>query len=221
MKTLLCVLKVREIERCLASYEAAPLNKVYIQGYKEVEIESMGAMDYVVEKAKRAGYTHLMMISDDATINNLAVSEVLRLTKQYGVGSAYCRLDYTSEWVNLATAPPSALRPRRMEDYNLIKYKKLPDGDFKTYFTGFALTCMSIEMWEKYPFQCFYDGNAQHNGSCSDYRLSVRLNADNVGIWTNKSTEVIHEKEKINTHHGQTLLIGPEYREIIWQDYEG
>ena len=221
MKTLLCVLKVREIERCIASYEAAPLNKVYIQGYKEVEIESLGVHEYVVEKAKRAGYTHLMMISDDATINNHAVTEVLRLTKQYGVGSAFCRLDYTSEWTNLASSPPTAARPRRMEDYNLIKYKKLPDGDFQTYFTGFALTCMPIELWEKYPFQCFYDGSPQHNGSCSDYRLSVRLNADKVPIWTNRSTEVIHEKEKINTHQGQTLLIGPQYREIIWQDYEG
>ncbi|MBK8706571.1 MAG: hypothetical protein IPN33_25380 [Saprospiraceae bacterium] len=216
MKPILCILKVREIPDCLQSYEDAPIDKVYICGFKEVEIEAMGVFEKVVADCQAKGYTHLMMISDDATINNEAVAEVLRLTDVYGIGSGFCRLDYTSKFVNLSYDKLIQTPPRKLADYNLIKYDKMPHVDFKTTFTGFALTCMSLDKWAKYGFECIYDGGP-HNGSCSDLLLSRKLEADGLEIWTNRKTEVIHEKIQASTVIGQTFFIGEQHREIIWK----
>lgn len=218
MKPLLCILKVREIPQCLESYKEALsiIDQVFICGFKEIEIEAMGVMDSVVQQARDKGYTHLMMISDDATITNGAILEVLRLSDQYELATGFCRLDYTSKFVNLSYDPLLDRRPRGLADYHLLKYDKLPDGDFQTTFTGFALTCMPLEYWEKYPFQCIYDGGP-HNGSCSDWMMSKRMGADGYKWWTNKGTEVIHEKIQASTIIGQTFFIGPEYQEVIWK----
>lgn len=217
MKPIMCVLQVREIPQCLASYEAAPIDQVFIKGFKEVEIEALEVLTNVVRSAKDKGYTHLVMVSDDATINNEALSEVLRMSEQYGVSTGYCRLDYTSAFVNLSYDKLVQGRPRKLADYNLIKYDKMPKvEDFTTTFTGFALTTMPLFMWERYPFRCIYDGG-NHNGSCSDLLLSRRLEADGVKIWTNKRAEVIHEKIQASTVIGQKFFIGPQYQEVIWK----
>lgn len=218
MKPLLIVLKVREIPQCLASYDDALdiIDQVWLCGFKEIELESLLVFDGIVEEAKEKGYTHIMIISDDATITNAVILEVLRLTDQYGIATGFCRLDYTSKFVNLSYDQLLDRRPRGLADYHFLKYDKLPDGDFQTTFTGFALTCMPVEMWQKYPFKCVYDGGP-HNGSCSDWMLSKRMGSDGLKLWTNKTTEVIHEKQQASTIIGQTLFIGPQYREIIWK----
>jgi hypothetical protein len=218
MKPILCILTVRDIKACKDSYENAPIDKVYICGFKEIEIEAMNVFANLVTDCKAKGYTHLMMISDDATINNEAVAEVLRLTEKYGVATGFCRLDYTSQFVNLSYDKLIQTRPRKLADYKLIKYDKMPQGDFTTTFTGFALTCMHLDMWEKYGFECIYDGGP-HNGSCSDLLLSRKLEADGVKIWTNRKTEVIHEKIQASTVIGQTFFIGEQYWIIIWKPY--
>ena len=218
MKPLLCILKVREIPQCLESYDAALsiIDQVFICGFREIEIEAQNVFTSAVQEAKWQGYTHIMMISDDATISNEAVLEVLRLTKQYGIATGFCRLDYTSAFVNLSYDQLLDRRPRGLSDYRLIKYDKMPDGDFETTFTGFALTCMPIELWERYPFECIYDG-PPHNGSCSDWMLCKRMGKDGFKWWTNRNTEVIHEKIKASTVIGQKFFIGPEHQNVIWK----
>jgi len=218
MKPLLCVLKVREIPQCLESYEAALsiIDQVWICGYKEIEIEALQILDQVVKQAREKGYTHLMMISDDATISNEAVLEVLRITEQHDFATGFCRLDYTSKLVNLSYFQLKDERPRSLADYRLMRYEEIPKGDFQTTFSGFALTCLPIEYWERYPFQCIFNGG-DHNGSCSDWMMCVRMGKDHINLWTNRSTEVIHEKIKASTVIGQTFFIGEQYQQIIWR----
>lgn len=220
MKPLLCILKVREIPQCLESYKQALslIDQVFICGFKEIEIETMQILDAVIKQAREKGYTHLMMISDDATISNEAVKEVLRITEIHGLATGFCRLDYTSKYVNLSYTPLKDKRPSSIADYCLLKYADLPPAevDFQTTFTGFALTCMPLEYWGRYPFQCIFDGG-DHNGSCSDWKMCVRMGKDNYRWWTNRKTEVIHEKQRASTVIGQTFFIGPQYQEIIWK----
>jgi hypothetical protein len=218
MKNLLIILKVREIEHVLASYRNYKMNRVFIAGYKESELEDLGIFSSVIQSAKEKGYTHISVISDDGLITNKAFDKVLELSKENPVVTAFCKIDKTSTDVNLAKSPLIKAQPYALQDYHLFDYSELPnDTNIRTYFTGMALTTMPIELWEMFPFKCYREAYAP-NGYASDYHLSKRLQDAGIPIYTHKDTEVIHEKEKHSTNIGQKLFIGKEYRNIIWEE---
>ena len=218
MKNLLLILKVRQIDYVLNSYRNYNMNRVFVCGYKESELEDMGIFSSIVQQAKEKGYTHISVVSDDGLINNKAFDKVLELSKKYPVTTAFCKIDKKSTLVNLAKSPLISNKPYSLGDYNLYDYSELPNNqDIKTYFTGMALTTMSIDLWQQFPFKCYRVSHAP-NGYASDYYLSKRLQDSGIPIFTHIDTEIIHEKEAHSTNIGQTLFIGENYRNIIWEE---
>ena len=218
MKNLLLILKVRKIDHVLNSYKNYNISRVFIAGYKETELEDLGIFSSVVQQANEKGYSHISVISDDALITNDAFDKVLELSKKYKVVTGYCKLDKRTSIVNLAKSPLMQNQPYDIKDYNLFDYNELPnDIDIRTYFTGMALTTMSIELWKQFPFRC-YRASYSPNGYASDYFLSKRLQDAGIPIYTHKETEIVHEKEVHSTVIGQTLFIGPQYRNIVWEE---
>ena len=218
MKNLLVILKVRDLDYVLASYRNYNISRVFIAGYKETELEDLGIFSSVINCAKEKGYTHISVISDDGLINNKAFDKVLEMAKKYPVSTAFCKIDRRSTLVNLAKSPLIQTKPAALNDYNLFDYSEIKnDVDIRTYFTGMALTTMSIDLWQQFPFKCFRASNSP-NGYASDYFLSKRLQDANIPIFTHKDTEIIHEKEVNSTDIGQTLFIGEQYRYILWEE---
>lgn len=216
MKNLLIILKVRQLDHVLQSYRNYNISRVFICGYWETELEDMGIFDSVVNEAKKKGYTHISVISDDGLITNKAFDKVLELSKKYVVASAFCKLDSHTTLVNLARFPLIVDYPGHIINYNLYHYNELPQNqDIRTYFTGLALTTMPIELWQLFPFKCFRVGD---RGFASDYHLSKRLQDAGIPIYTHMETEVIHEKPRHSTNDGQVLFIGEVHRNIIWEE---
>lgn len=217
MKNLLIILKVRALDHVIQSYRNYDMNRVFIAGYRETELEDMGIFSSVVQQAKEKGYTHISVISDDGLITNKAFDKVLELAKRFTVTTAYCKIDKRSTVVNLAKSPLIQNQPNDINDYNLYEYNDLPNDDIRTYFTGMALTTMPVELWQMFPFQC-YRSVYSENGYASDYFLSKRLQDAGIPIYTHKDAEVFHEKEVHSTNIGQTLFIGEQYRGIFWEE---
>lgn len=218
MKNLLIILKVREIEHVLASYRNYKMNRVFIAGYKESELEDLGIFSSVIQEASQKGYTHISVISDDGLITDKAFDKVLEMAKENPVVTAFCKIDKNTTLVNLSKSPLIQPQPYDLQDYNLFDYSELPaDTNIRTYFTGMALTTMPIELWKMFPFQCYRVAHSP-NGYASDYHLSKRLQDAGIPIYTHKDTEVIHEKERHSTNIGQELFIGLQYRNIIWEE---
>ena len=218
MRNLLIILKVRELDYVLASYRNYNISRVFIAGYRESELEDLGIFSLVVEQAKQKDYTHISVVSDDGLINNKAFDKVIQMAKKYPVSTAFCKIDRKSTLVNLAKSSLIPTIPAVLDDYNLFDYSELKDDlDIRTYFTGMALTTMSVDLWQQFPFKCFRASNSP-NGYASDYFLSKRLQDANIPIFTHKDTEIIHEKEVNSTDIGQTLFIGEKYRNIIWEE---
>lgn len=218
MKNLLIILKVRQLDYVLASYRNYNISRVFIAGYKESELENLGIFSYVVEQAKEKGYTHISVVSDDGLINNKAFDKVLEMANKYPVTTAFCKIDRRSTLVNLAKSPLIQTIPAALDDYNLFDYSEIKnDVDILTYFTGMALTTMSIDLWQQFPFKCFR-ASYSPNGYASDYFLSKRLQDASIPIFTHKDTEIIHEKDVNSTDIGQTLFIGEKYRYIVWEE---
>jgi len=217
MKNLLIILKVRALDHVIQSYRNYNMNRVFIAGYRETELEDMGIFASVIEQAKEKGYTHVSVISDDGLITNKAFDKVLELSNRYPVSTAFCKIDKRSTLVNLARAPLIQEQPYSLDDYHLYEYNDLPGDDIKTYFTGLALTTMPIQLWQEFPFRC-YRADYSQNGYASDYFLSKRLQDAGISIYTHRDTEVVHEKELHSTNIGQVLFIGEIYRSIIWEE---
>ena len=218
MKNLLIILKVRKLDYVLASYRNYNISRVFIAGYKESELEDMGIFSLVVEQAKEKGYTHISVVSDDGLINNKAFDKVIEMSNEYLVTTAFCKIDRRSTLVNLAKSPLIQGVPASLGDYNLFDYNELESNiDIQTYFTGMALTTMPVTLWQQFPFKCFR-ASYSPNGYASDYFLSKRLQDASIPIFTHKDTEIIHEKDVNSTNIGQTLFIGEQHRDIIWEE---
>ncbi len=83
-----------------------------------------------------------------------------------------------------------------MESYDFYTQREVdehPDDAVPTHFAGFALTGMSREMWQRYPFQAY-----GKPGCASDFNLSTRLAADDVPIVAPKAGRIHHVKDTVN-----------------------
>lgn len=204
MKPLLLILNPRAIAECVESFAALDIEKAWLTAYTEPEL-----VDEVAAIIEATDYTHYVMASDDLIVTPWALYEVVHAAKRHPVTTGYCNFDLTDDpRVGLTKGPLLARRPSPAsygDFYTQAEVDAYPDELVPTSFTGWVMTCMSRELWLRYPFQI------SELGAQSDYALSWRLQQDGVPIVAPKHARTFHVKER---HGGgdqeprKRLLIG-------------
>lgn len=210
---VLIVLNPRHIDECLDAIRALPIDRLWLSHMTELEIERRWTAEAL---PLLEGYARAFIISDDAIPRPHAL-EALRRTLDEGhpVVTGYCNLASDDFRTNLTRAP---LLPRiSKESYDLLTVAEVmesPSPLVPTYYTGFCLTGMPLDLWRRYPYVTEKLGA---DGCAADYSLSRRLTDDGVPIVAHRDAFVWHVKERWSENDQdprKRLLVGELPAEI-------
>lgn len=220
MKPLLLVLNPRRIPECIEAIEALKVDKAWLTGYTETQLE-----EAIPEVLAQTDHDPILVLSDDtvptqealdAVLDQWAAENSIRPT----VVTGYCNLDVTSQYVNV-TRRPFTTRHSTVDAYDFYSYAEMgdqhPDIPVRTWFAGMCLTCMSRDLWERFPFQTYQERS-------SDFALSLRLQEADIPILAPPKAMVWHVKERWNyldQAPDRRLVVGEIPAETRLDLYEG
>jgi len=209
MNDLLVVLNPRRIAECNEAIDALSIDKLWLQNYSEAQIQDM--WPEVLEASE--DYERLFILSDDTIPRPKALRRVRSLLNRgHPVVTGYCNLDSSDARVNVCKAAlgaypaPDAYPWRTFEE--MLEY---PQEVVPTTFVGFCLTCMSWELWKRFPYRLHDHGNS------ADFQLSKRLTAAKVPMVAHRDAFVMHVKEQWcfpDKEERKKLLVGIEPAEM-------
>lgn len=207
MRTCLLIMNPRNIPECMDAFdELTGVDKTYFSYFTETQLRSV--LNLFISGNE---YDRYALVSDDGILTQSALDNILTLHDEAGsVATGWVNLDSVSIDTTINPHPLTDTTPT-LEAYSLMNVwdaLQLPHQPIRTYFHGFACTVMSRELWMKYPFDV-YDAGA--GGCASDFHQCVRLQADNVPIWTHPNTFFYHVKEVANqrdTAIEKRILVG-------------
>lgn len=207
--TLLVILNPRAIPDCIdALRDLQGVDKAWLSYFTELDLEHV--LPRLVDEL---AYQRIVIISDDTTPTQTALDAVLDLHDEHpdAVATGWCNLDAVSDRCTYNPQPLRANGPT-LDTYSFtsIDQARALDQPARTYFHGYVLTCMTRKLWQQYPFQSY-------NGCASDLHQCVRLQNDDVPIYTIADAEVHHVKEianQLDTAHEKRLLIDERPRRI-------
>lgn len=203
---LLAVMNPRRIPECIASLEALDVRKVWLSNFTEWQLQE--------QMAELVGswlpFSHLILVADDCIVTQQALDAVLAHAPAHPVVTGYCRLDWSHPLVNVTRRPVHGDVPSAgaYDFYALDEVQAWPEATGPTGFVGFALTCMSREMWREFPFQVF---GTESRSYASDFNLSMRLRDASVPMVAVRDGLVGHFKKQWNTLDstpGRELRVG-------------
>lgn len=191
MSDLLIILNPRRIAECLLTLRALDIDQAWCTGYTEHQLQRV-IRDLVTQHV----YDHYIVVPDDVIPTQPALNAVqAALAAGHPVVTGYCNLDTSGDdRVNITRSPLT--EPRTMASYDFYtqaQVDKYTTPLVPTHFAGFALTGMSRELWQRYPFRAYGDP-----GCSSDFHLSRRLADARVPIVAPKAARVHHVKDVVN-----------------------
>jgi hypothetical protein len=211
------IMRAREIPKSLASIKQFPYPKVWIEYYREKEIEGE-VWPKVFDKIVRKGYSHISIFSDDAVMSKEAAIGVMELAQQYLVTCGWCNLD-SGPYSNISKSRLVKPYPKagRVKDilYTIEEIEEYKTAVIKTWFTGFSLHTMPTSLWKQFPFMC-YPGSLG-NGYASDYHLCWRLQKNEVPIIALKAGRIYHIRKDIEKQDFK-VLAGIREKNIRWEE---
>ena len=216
MNPALLVLNPREIPECVAAIESLGLPKCWLSYMNEQR-----AASYANVTIRSTDYSHYVVVSDDTKPTNMVLDLVLERAESHPVVTGYCGLDQNEnrDIVNLTTndLPPEPPKPASYHFMSRSEADSYWDNVIPTTFVGLALTCMTREMWLKYPLQ------VGPYGGQMDYNLSLRLARDQVPMVAAVGAYMEHVKERWNRRDRspeKRLLVGERKPEVRWTNAE-
>ena len=212
MKPLLVIMNPRQIPECVDAFLALDVRRAWLSNYTEWGLVSVMAS---LVRDESIDFTHLVLCADDCIVSQAALDAVLDVADGLPVVTGYCRLDHQHPEVNITRRPLMGDVPVAGA-YDFYRYDQVATHDAEvlpTGFVGFALTCMTREMWREFPFGVF--GSAQQAWS-SDFHLSMRLRDAGVPMVAARDGYVVHVKEQ-----WQRLDQAPEKRLLIGEKPAG
>ena len=189
MSDLLVVLNPRGIPECMSAIWELPIDKLFISRMTEYEV--MEAWPKVMEMAE--GYDRLIVQSDDGIPRKHALAAVQTLLDAgHPVVTGYSNLSVDDHRVNLSKAPLDTSHPHEgaYTFFTLQELMEEIEDAVPSYLVGMALTGMSYELWQRFPFRV-YNGRP---GNASDYCLSCDLQNAKVPIVAARDAFVWHGK---------------------------
>lgn len=210
MKPLLMIMNPREIPQCMTALEALDIDKVWLKNWSERELVSV-----IAEVVESTDHDVIGLLSDDTIPSNSSLELILDAFEPSSVYTGYCNMDEDSEEVNLSRSPLIVKPLAKLDCYEFPTRAEVDEhnGLYKSFFTGFAMTFMSKDMWLKYPFDCIGTPGYQ-----SDYSLSCRLQNDGVDVWAVPGAFMPHLRLKESTKHlqGGTVRHGNGMGRVVW-----
>jgi hypothetical protein len=210
MKPLLMIMNPRKIPRCMEALESLDIDKVWMKHYTEREL-----IDVIAQIVESTDHDVIGLLSDDTIPPQSSLDLILDAFEPSSVYTGYCNMDEGREEVNLSRQPLVIQENATLECYDFPTKAEVDNhkGLYPSWFTGFAMTFMSREMWLKYPFDCIGTPGYQ-----SDYSLSCRLQNDEVNIWAVPGAFMPHLRLGESTKHleGGTVIVGNGMGEVVW-----
>lgn len=210
MKPLLMVMNPRTIPQCMAALEALDIDKVWLKNWTERELVSV-----IAEVIQSTDHDVIGLLSDDTIPPNSSLQLILDAFEPSAVYTGYCNMDEDRTEVNLSRTPLIVKPQASIDCYDFPHRDEIDqhEGLYPTFFTGFAMTFMSRDMWLKYPFDCIGDPGYQ-----SDYSLSCRLQNDGVKVWAIPGAFMPHLRLAESTKHlqGGTVKTGNGMGRVVW-----
>lgn len=204
---ILFVMNPRHIDECVASLAALDIRRAWLQNWTEWQLQDV-IRDLVADPD--LAFSHMILCADDVVVTQGAIDAVIAHADDHDVVTGYCRLDSGHPLVNITRRPLMGSIPSAgaYDFWSYADAAAYPDPVIPTGFVGFALTCMSRDMWTRFPFGAF--GAATQSWS-SDFHLSMRLRDAGVPMVAARAAYVEHVKERWNqldTEPRKSLRIG-------------
>jgi hypothetical protein len=215
-KPIIFIMRARQIPKSLESIANFPYPKVWVEYYREREIEKE-VWPKVFEEIVAKGYSHISIFSDDAVMELEAVTGVVEWSKKLNVICGWCNLD-SGPLTNISKSPLVRDAPYKGVNklmYTISEVESHKNELISTWFTGFSLHTMSVELWERFPFMS-YPGSAG-NGYASDYHLCWRLQQNSIPIVALKSGRIYHIRKNIEKQDFK-VLAGVRDKNIRWEE---
>ena len=147
-----------------------------------------------------------------------AVTEVIEFSRNGQVTCGGCNLDsgpYSNISKSRLVKPyPKAGRVKNIL-YTIEEIENWEESMRQTWFTGFSLHTMPVDLWRQYPFKC-YPGSLG-NGYASDYHLCWRLQLNNILIVALKAGRIHHIRKDIEKQDFK-VLAGIREKNIRWEE---
>lgn len=217
MKPLLVILRPREIEECISAFRALKISKVWINFHYELDAVSR-ILPEVLDTAEGKGYTHLILVSDDAVVEQSALDRLLAMPETLRAVSGWVNLDSTMERSNISLVPMTlAYQPMDVSQYQLLPIEdvKAQSDPFQATFSGFALLRMPIDLWKAVDLRL-----CQRN-SCSDHYVYARLAELREPLWVSPSVFAFHVKEiggALDLEPRKKVLAGMRPASVVWEE---
>ena len=210
MKPLLMIMNPRTIPQCVEALDALQIDKVWLKNWTERELVSV-----IADVIHNTDHDVIGLVSDDTVPGQAALDLILDVFESSSVYTGYCNMDEGRDEVNLSTEPLKVKSVATADCYRFPNRLQVDEsqGLFRSWFAGFAMTFMSRDVWLEYPFDCVGDPGYQ-----SDYRLSVRLQENDVPIWAVPGAFMQHLRLNESTKHiqGGTLQVGNGMGTVVW-----
>lgn len=202
MKPLLMIMNPRRIPKCMKALESLDIDKVWLKNYTERQL-----VDVIAQVMGESDHDVVGLVSDDTIPTQRALNSVLDEFEPSAVYTGFCNMEENTPEVNLSKSFLKVKDIATVDCYDFPTRVEVENhkGLFRSFFTGFAFTFMSKDMWRRFPFDCVGDPGYQ-----SDYRLSVRLQEANVPIWAVPGAFIPHLRLAESTKHleGGTVVTG-------------
>lgn len=192
---LLMIMNPRKIDECVQSYHGLEVDKAWLVGYDENNLNVP-----VAKVVEETNYDYYVMVSDDVVITPRAFEAIRETASPDLVNTGWTNVDMTYEGVRMSSVirtPFPNYDPKPVAaDYDWIPIRQVVTGDQlrRTWFAGMCLTCMSRDMWLRFPFQTY----GPHWGRSSDFELSWRLQEAGIPVYAVRDAGVFHVKEVTN-----------------------
>lgn len=215
--TALMILNPREIPYCMKALRSLRVPKFWASYMYEPQAA------LAVNKAiLDSNFDRYVLISDDCEPTQEALDKVLALHDDgIDVATGYSNFDAYLPFVNLcwnALEPP----PPGLYSYGFFTRAEIDtmiDGvGIPTTFTGLSFTCMSRDMWLRFPL------HVTSAGGQMDYQLSWELQEAGVPIYAAPGAFVLHHKDKYGVYPDSSpekqLLVGVRPAAMTWTDLD-
>lgn len=191
MRVCLLVLNPRDIRASVESIlRLRGVSQAWFSSFTEREVA--GQINDFIAATDFDAYA---VIADDCVCSQEALGAVLAA---FADGSdpvtGWTTLDAESAFANVTCEPLIGDEPHAgAYEWMLAKDLEREGLPLECFFMGFALTLMSRELWQRFPFDCFGS-----RGFASDFHLSRRLRDAGVEMTVAPGGRVEHLKERWN-----------------------
>jgi hypothetical protein len=213
----LIILNPRDIPYCMDALRALKIPKLWLSYMPEPQAALVAN-----KQIERTTFDRYVVISDDCEPTQDALDRVLiahDVRPRYAV-TGYSNFDGHLPFVNLCTEPLLP-PPPTLSSYGRFMTRPQADANlfpFVTTFAGLSFTCMSRDLWLRFPLHC------TELGGQMDYQLSWELRQAQIPIVAAPGAFVLHHKDRFGVYPDSApekqLLVGVREPALSWTDLE-